>query len=617
MLDRFDLRTRQSRAVTVWPESLQGWAPAEVKYRFQWTFPICISPHDHNGVYVGSQFVHMTTNGGQSWEIISPDLSTNDKSKQQKTGGITADDASPLYACTLFAIAESPLENGQIWAGTNDGLLQMTRNRGKTWANVTKNIPNLPPWGTISNIEPSRHQAGTCYVTVDFHQVNDRDPYVFKTADYGKTWKSISSGIPKTPLSYAHCVREDPAREGLLYLGVENALYVSFDDGANWTPLQVNLPHAPVHWLVVQEHFKDLVVGTYGRGFWILDDITPLEQWTPEVAKQDVHFFKPRTAYRFQPVAGPSDAPNDHTTGKNPPYGASINYFLKEEPKEEIIITILDAEGKTVRTLKTEENADGEEGDEESGRGAEPFKVPKKPGINRIWWDLRYDKPAEVKLWTPTVDHEHANVEPKGWRAFPPGRNRRGPLAGPGIYTVKVKVTGREFSQELAVLKDPNTAGTADNVVAQTKLILEIHENTNVVAGMINQAERVRKQLRDLKTFLEGHPEAEVVSKAGAEIDKKLLDIEDFLFPVRLTGSGDELRWPDKFYVKLGSLASQAADGDYPPTDQMIEVHEMFKSQLAAQREKQRTVIEVDLAAFNKMLVEKKIPHILSVIKEK
>jgi len=299
-------------------------------------------------------------------------------------------------------------------------------------------------------------------------------------------------------------------------------------------------------------------------------------------------------------------------------YGASINYyFLKEEPKEEVVITILDGGGKVVRTLKTEEKADDEGNEEERGRGAEPFEVPKKPGINRIMWDLRYDKPAEVKLWTPTVDHEHMNLGPEGWRTFPPGRNRRGPLVGPGKYTVKLKAGGREFSQELTVLKNPNTTGTADDVMAQTKLLLEIHENTNVVAGMIHQAERVRKQLRDLKTFLEGQPEAEAVNKAGAEIDKKLLDIEDFFFPVRLTGSGDELRWPDKYYVKLGSLANQAADGDYPPTDQMREVHEMFKSQLAEQREKQRKVIEKDLAAFNKMLAEKKIPHIPSVFKEK
>ncbi len=617
MLDRFDLRTMQSRAVSVWPESLEGWEPAEVKFRFQWTFPICISPHDHNRVYVGSQFVHMTENGGQSWKVISPDLTTNDKSKQQRTGGITPDDASPIYGCTLFAIAESPLEEGQIWAGTNDGLIHVTRDGGKTWTDLTKNIPNLPPWGTVSNIEPSRFKAGVCYITMDLHQVNDRDPYVYKTNDYGKTWKDIGTGIPKTPLSYAHCVREDPSREGMLFLGVENALYVSFDDGAKWSPLQSNLPHAPVHWLVVQDHFRDLVVGTYGRGFWILDDITPLEQWTPDVLAADAHLFAPRPAYRFQPVAMPADAPNDPTTGKNPPYGASINYFLKDEPKEEIVVTILDAEGRIVRTLKTEAKPDDEEDQEEgSRRSSERLEVPKKAGLNRINWDLRHDRTAEIRLWTPTVNHEHARVGPKGWRNFPLGRYRSGPLVVPGEYTVKLRAGGKDFTQKLTVIKDPNTSGTEADIVAQTRLLLEIHENTNAVASIINRGERIRNQLDDFIRFLDGHPEKETVSKAAAEIDKKILGIEDFFFPVSLTGSGDELRWPDKFYAKLGFLAGHVAEGDFPPTDQMIEVHEMFAAQLADYEGRFRRVIDEDLAAFNTMLAEKNIPHILFDFKE-
>jgi hypothetical protein len=270
-----------------------------------------------------------------------------------------------------------------------------------------------------------------------------------------------------------------------------------------------------------------------------------------------------------------------------------------------------------VRTLKTEEKKEGEEGDGEGGRGAEPLKVPKKAGINRVSWDLRYDKTAEVKLWTPVVDHEHATVGPKGWRTFPLGGDRSGPLVEPGQYRVKLKVGDKVLSQELTVLKDPNTSGSAADVKAQTKLLLEIYDNTNAVAKMINQAERVRKQLRDLKTFLEGHPAADAVNKAGAEIDRKLLDVEDFFFPVRLTGSGDELRWPSKFYAKLGFLADQVASSDYPPTDQMMDVHRTFKSQLAAQQEKQRKIVEEDLAAFDRLLVEKKIPHILSDFKEK
>jgi len=613
MLDRFDLRTKQARPVSVWPESLQGWPAGDVKYRFQWTFPIAISPHDHDRVYVGSQFVHVTTNGGQSWQVISPDLSTNDKSKQQRTGGLTPDDASPLYACTLFAIAESPLEAGQIWAGTNDGQIHVTRDGGKTWTSLAKNIPNLPPWGTISNIEPSRHKAGTCYITVDLHQVNDRNPYVYKTTDYGATWKSLSSDIPKTELSYAHCVREDPSREGLLYLGVENALYVSLNDGANWTPLQANLPHAPVHWLTVQEHFNDLVVATYGRGFWILDDITPLRQLTPEILKSDVLLFAPRPAYRFQSVAGPTGAPNDPSQGKNPPYGAPINYYLKAEPKDDIVITIQNAEGTVVRTLKTEVQDDSVDApDEEEGRGrGEPFKVPKKAGINRIWWDLRYDKTGEIRLWTKTFGHEHAGVGEKGWRRFPQGRFQRGPLVEPGAYTVKLKAGGRELTQTLTVKKDPNTAGTEADIREQTKILLDIHETTNAVVGILNRVELIRKQIYDLQLLLKGNQEAAPIIKTGQELDKKIIDYEDFFFPVGLTGSGDELRWPDKFYAKLGFLASHVGESDFAPTSQQRGVHALFKKQLAEYQDKLRQMIDGDVAALNKMIAEKNIPHII------
>ncbi|MEC9302442.1 MAG: sialidase, partial [Acidobacteriota bacterium] len=283
ILERYDLKTGHARNVSVWPDNPEGWAAADLLYRFQWTFPIAISPHDHNRVYVGSQYVHMTTDGGQNWRMISPDLTTNDKSKQQKTGGLTAEDVSPTYAAVLFAISESSLEEGLIWTGSNDGLVHVTRNGGDHWDNVTANIPDLPPWGTVSNIEPSSHDAGTAYISVDFHQVNDFHPYIYKTTDYGSSWIPINSNIPASVFSSVHVVREDPVRPGLLYAGTENGVYVSFDDGSRWLPLQTNLPHAPVHWLTIQPHFNDLVVGTYGRGFWILDDITPLQKINSEV----------------------------------------------------------------------------------------------------------------------------------------------------------------------------------------------------------------------------------------------------------------------------------------------------------------------------------------------
>ena len=612
MLDRFDLRTMQSRAVSVWPESIQGWAAGDMKYRFQWTFPIAVSPHDHNRVYVGSQFVHRTTDGGHSWQVISPDLSTNDPEKMGITGGITVDDASPLAACTLFALAESPLSEGEIWAGTNDGLLHVTRDGGTTWVNLTKNIPNLPPWGTFSNIEPSRHKAGWCYITVDLHQVNDRDPYVYKTEDYGKTWKRLGSDIPRTPLSYAHCVREDPERPGLLFLGLENAVYVSFNDGANWAPLQTNLPHAPAHWLTVQEHFGDLVVGTYGRGFWILDDITPLRQWTPEVRKAEAHLFAPRPAYRFRPVEVPTGAPNDPSFGRNPPYGAAIHYYLRAEPEEEVVITITDGAGRVVRTLRTEvpDKDDGDDDEGEGRRGGAAMSVPKKAGVNRIWWDLRWDNTEEIRLWTPTVGHEHAGVGSKGWRRFPLGRFQRGPLVEPGVYNVKLAVGGREFTRELTVLKDPNTAGTEADIQEQTALLLEIHGMTNAVAGLINRAELVRKQLADLGIVLEKHEEAGPVLEAARALDKKIIAFEDFFFPVGMTGSGDSLRWPDKFYAKLGFLVRHVAQADFPPTTQQREVHALFKGQLAAREAEFRRLVEEDVAALNGMLRDRNIPHI-------
>src|SRR5438067_2302488 len=250
---------------------------------------------------------------------------------------------------------------------------------GKTWSNVTKNIPNLPPWGTVGNIEASRYDAGAAYIAVDFHQVNNRDPFVYKTTDYGASWKGITNGVPHSMLSYAHCVREDPVKRGLLYLGTENGVYVSFDDGDNWQSLQMNLPHAPAYWLVVQEHFNDLVVGTYGRGAWILDDVTPLRELTPQVLNADAHLFAPRAAYRFRAITSPATPYDDLTVGENPPYGADINYYLKSAASGGVTITIQDAKGQTLRTL--------------NGSQA--------PGLHRMYWDLRDTPSRRVAFRTP------------------------------------------------------------------------------------------------------------------------------------------------------------------------------------------------------------------------
>ena len=391
---RYEESRHQGRNVEVWPDQANG-VPADLKYRFNWTMPLALSPHDHNTVYVGSQHVHRTTNGGQSWDVISPDLSLNDKSRQQFSGGLTGDNIGVEYAAVVMAIAESPRVKGLIWAGTNDGQVQLTRDGGKTWTNVTKNIPGLPPLGTVSNIEPSRYEDGVAYLAVDLHQVDNRDPFVYRTADFGQTWKAIANGIPPSMLSYAHCVREDPVRRGLLYLGTENGAYVSFDDGGNWQPLQMNLPHAPVYWLTVQEPFHDLVIATYGRGFWILDDLTPLRQLTPSVAGEDAHLFTPRPAYRWRDITAPYSMPNDPTIGQDLPDGASIDYYLKAAPDGPVTIKIEAPDGQVLRTID----------------------APKRAGINRLYWDLRDEATPEVQLRTTPLYAPDVQLGPNGWRS--------------------------------------------------------------------------------------------------------------------------------------------------------------------------------------------------------
>jgi len=389
-----DMRTRQTRTVEVWPEAPFGSPAADLKYRFVWTFPLTISPHDRNRVYVGSQHVHVTTNRGQTWQELSPDLTRNDKSRQQVSGGLTPDNIGVEYAGVVFAIAESRRERGLIWAGTNDGLVHLTQDGGRTWTNVTGNLPGLLPWGTISNIEPSRYDAGTAYLTVDGHQVNNRDPWVYKTTDYGRSWRLITTGLEKTPLSYAHVVREDPVRRGLLYLGTEGGLYVSFNDGEQWQPLQTNLPHAPVYWITIQEHFNDLVIATYGRGFWILDDLSPLQQLTTQVAGADAHLFPPRAAYRFRDITQEASAFQDPTVGQNPPYGAAINYYLRTPPAGDVTVSILDDQNRVIRTLP----------------------APKTAGLNRVHWDLRDEPSSELRLRTSPLYAPEITVGPDGIR---------------------------------------------------------------------------------------------------------------------------------------------------------------------------------------------------------
>jgi photosystem II stability/assembly factor-like uncharacterized protein len=580
IVTRMDLASRQVRDVEVWPRTTTGWPAGDLKYRFVWDPPLTISPHDHNKVYTGSQHVHVTTDGGQSWQVMSPDLTLNDEGKQGLSGGLTPDNIGVEYAGVVFAISESRLKPGLIWAGTNDGLVHVTQDGGETWTNVTDNIPDLPPWGTVSNIEPSRYDTATAYLAVDGHQANNRDPWVYRTNNYGRSWERITNGIPVSPLSYANCIREDPVRQGLLYLGIENALYVSFDDGDNWQPLQTNLPHAPVYWMVIQEHFNDLVVGTYGRGFWILDDLTPLQQLTSSIAGNDAHLFEPRPAYRFKNTVPPYASFQDPTAGQNPPYGASINYYLSSE-QDSVEIEILDSSGETVRTL------------DEVGTDA---------GINRVWWNLRFDASIEPKLRTSPRYAPWVKVGDEGWRSAP-GLGRMSVMVPPGTYTVRLTVGDEQFTQPLSVLKDPNSYGTEADIASQTQVVLALRHDLDQVVEMVNTIELIRSQLYALNGVLEDNDDAASVKQASEELDTKLIALEEKLYQMKLTGRGqDAIRWPGMLGRQINYLAGKISLSDFAPTDQQLEVKQEIEGELQTHRTQFDQLMSVDVAGFNSTL---------------
>ena len=618
-VERFDERTRQAREVEIWPEVTVGAPAGAVKYRFNWTFPIAISPHDHNTIYAGSQHVHRTTNGGQSWQVISPDLTRGDKTRMQISGGLTPDNVGVEYAGVVFAIAESPKEKDVVWAGTNDGLVQATRDAGAHWTNVTPNIPNLPPWGTVSNIEPSRYDNGAAYVTVDLHQVNNRDPFIYKTTDYGRTWTSIAGDLPKSVHSYAHCVREDPVRKGLLYLGVENGLYFSIDDGQHWTPLQSGLPRAPLHWITVQEQFNDLVVATYGRGFYVLDDVTPLRQLTPAVVSSSARLFTPRPTYRLRNVTEPMAMMDDATEGVNPPDGAALTFWIKDVPnvkdtkstdgtngtnasketKSGIKVTIKDAAGQTIRSLDVKDPV---------------------AGLNRVSWDLRGEPSTEVKPRTPPVDAPDFKMNPDGTRRFAmAGASRLSVLVPPGTYTVALELPAagggsstQAGTERLTVLKDPNTAGTDADIQAQTKAIREVRDNMNKAAELINRSEAVRAQLAQLKTFIGDDAAAKEIAASAEDLDKRVIEVEQRLFNITATGRGqDFLRMPSQLMEKLAHLADTLQLADFAPTDQQLEVNKLLTDQLSSASTDLNTVVTKDVAAFNDMLKRRNLGTIV------
>jgi len=553
-LDIFDLTTMHPRDVRVYPLTQIGVTPADAKYRWHWNFPMALSVHEKGKVWVGSQHVHQTSNGGQSWQVLSPDLTTNDKSHQQNSGGMASDNLMTWDGSTLYWIAESPVKAGILWTGSNDGIVNVTTDGGKTWNNVTAAITGLPKWGTIRHIEPSPFDAATCYIAVDAHHNGDFGSYLFKTTDMGKSWKRITVDLPPSNSNFIHQIKEDPARKGLLYLGTDNGLYFSYDDGSNWIRLKNNLPPVPIYGIAIQKNFRDLVLATYGRGIYILDDLTPIREFSSSVAESEAHLFSMRQAYRFQKIDG-IKTDRSYVNGQNPPEGADINYFLREKSKDSVEVHVLDASGQLVQKLNG----------------------VNKPGIHRLYWDLRHQDYVLPKLRTKPRGKDWVKLDEKGERNMfiydlDIGPGLTAPMVPSGTYTIVLRIGNKEWRQPLEVLKDPNTKGTAESIGAQYAFGMKLFNSVNTTLSLIDQMEKMRSQLLSRKG-----------DNAAVAAEEKIYQLEARLHDVHQTGARmDIFRNPSQVLERFLSMAKESivSSADSPPTDQHQEVFDLVNGQL-------------------------------------
>jgi photosystem II stability/assembly factor-like uncharacterized protein len=585
-ISRFDKKTGQEQDISSWPLNPMGAGAAELKHRFQWTAPILISPNDPNVLYHGGEAIFKTTDGGMSWTAISGDLTRNDKSKQQSSGGpLTQDNTSVEYYDTVFAIAESPVEKGVIWAGADDGLVHVTRDGGQHWANVTSK--EFGEWGLVSIIDASPHTAGAAYVAIDRHKLDDYKPYIFKTTDYGKSWTKITTGLPES--SYAHSVKEDPKRKGLLFAGTENGVYVSFDDGAHWQSLKLNLPTTPIHDLMVKN--DDLIVATHGRGFWFLDDISPLRQMNASTASEEAHLYQPAVAIRYRGSGFmlPATVP----VGANPATGVIIDYFLKSAPKDAITLEILDAKGKVIRKYSSKKAAEGASPvEQEFGITRPGDRLPAEAGLNRFVWDMRSETPAAVP----------GSVT---W-----GGRLIGPLVVPGSYQIKLSAAGKTSTATAEIQKDPRVAATQADLEKQNELAMRIRDRVDAGHQAVNQIRSVRGQIDALKKRLGADASAKLVLDAGDALKKKMDAVEEKIIQPKSKSGEDPLNYPIQAADQLMALQSTVESADAAPTSQSYVVFDELNTRLEAQLAAWREIQSKDLVALNDLMKKNNVPSI-------
>jgi hypothetical protein len=579
---RFDKHTEQSVDITPWPVDFAGHGVADFPHRFQWTDPIFVSPYDPNTIYTTGEVVFKTTNQGKSWTAISPDLTRNDKSKQQASGGpITLDNTSAEYYDTIFALAESPIEKGLLWAGSDDGLIHITRNSGGSWQDVTPAA--MPEWGTVSIIEPSPHSAATAYAAVDRHKMDDFKPYIFKTANYGKSWTQIAASIPEG--DYVHAVREDPKRAGLLYAGTETGVWFSIDSGVHWQKLRLNLPTVPVHDLVVKD--DDLAVATHGRAFWILDDLTPLRKLTPADVNLDAKLYAPRAAYRLR---FPDSLDRRQPAGENPPPGAILYYYLKAAPKDEVKLEILDAQGNAVKTYssaKKEEDAGPAEWPDVQHQNE---TLPAEAGLKRFYWDLRYQAPVTV----PGTFYE-ADIPPKG------------PMALPGTYQVRLTVAGQSQTAPLELRLDPRIQISHADLEKEFDLESQISRRLTSLHNAVNEIRDLSAEITSLEQRYRNVAAWAPMKPLADEVIKKIAAVEEKMIQVKMKSTEGDLRYPTMLDEQLIYLNWSVDSTDAAPTDGQQQLFTELSAKLQEQLNVWDKILSQDLTGFNRAAEKQKI----------
>lgn len=558
-LTRVNHKKGTVRAINVWPDNPMGHGAEGMKYRFQWNFPIVFSKHNPNRLYTFSQHVHVTENEGQSWEIISPDLTRNDPEKLKSSGGpITQDNTSVEYYCTIFAAQESPITEGLLWVGSDDGLVHVTRNGGQTWENVTPK--GMPEWMMINSIEPSAFDAGTCYIAGTKYKTGDFKPYLYKTSDYGKTWKKITDGIPEE--HFTRVLREDPKQKGLLYAGTETGMYVSFNDGDDWQAFQLNLPIVPITDLAVKNN--NLIVATQGRSLWIIDDLTVLHQLYNSNNQQN-QLFKPKDTYRMRG----SYRKGSKTDGTNHPNGVMTFFNIKQynEDKDEVSLTYFDTKGDTIKTF--------------SNKNKKKDKLKLKEGMNQFIWDMTYDGAEKLDgmiLWWASLD---------------------GPQAIPGTYQVNLNINGDVLSQSFNVIADPRAESTLEDMKKQFDFITDVNKTMDKAHKTIKKIRNIRSQLQAFQEQYKENKDLEDLRNEAKTLNEELTEIEEALYQTKNRSGQDPLNFPIKLTNKLGHLNALVTIGDFAPTDQDVAVKNELTSKIETQLNTFNAIVSEKIKQFN------------------